>query len=132
MVVNWVSSCFSFFLNASISATYIFTAPTCTTTLITLKPCALNAEIYSYLYNYYNYFDLCALNAETQHFVVRFNKFSLLCTYNKPPLYHTLGDHFIFFTLTNCDLYVYSHIPYKPLQDSDCRPKKSYKTTSLY
>jgi hypothetical protein len=25
------------------AATYIFTAPTCTTTIITLEPCALNA-----------------------------------------------------------------------------------------
>ncbi len=41
MVVNWVSSCLSFFLSASTAAAYIFTAPTCTTTL---EPCALNAE----------------------------------------------------------------------------------------
>jgi hypothetical protein len=36
---------------------YLFTAPTCTTTIITLKPCALNAEF--------------------QHFILRFNKISL-------------------------------------------------------
>ncbi len=36
------------------AATYIFTAPTCTTTIITLEPCALNAEF--------------------QHFILRFNK----------------------------------------------------------
>ncbi len=41
---------------------YIFVAPpTCTTTTITLKPCALNAEF--------------------QHFILRFNKISLLCIY---------------------------------------------------
>jgi hypothetical protein len=28
------------------AATYIFTAPTCTTTIITLGPCALNAEFH--------------------------------------------------------------------------------------
>ncbi len=32
-------------------------------------------------------------------------------------------------TLTNCDLKVYSHIPFKPLQDYDYRSKKPYKTT---
>ncbi len=36
------------------AATYIFTAPTCTTTIITLKPCSLNAEF--------------------QYFIARFNK----------------------------------------------------------
>jgi hypothetical protein len=36
-----VSSCLSFFLTASTAATYIFTAPNCTTTIITLEPCAL-------------------------------------------------------------------------------------------
>jgi hypothetical protein len=29
------------------------------------------------------------------------------------------GDHFFLMTLTNCDLNLYSHILYKPLQDSD-------------
>jgi hypothetical protein len=43
-------------------ATYIFTAPTCTTTIITLKPCALNAEF--------------------KHFILKFNKISLLCRYH--------------------------------------------------
>jgi hypothetical protein len=44
------------FLSTSTTATYIFTAPT---TVLTLKPCALNAEF--------------------QHFILRFNKISLLC-----------------------------------------------------
>jgi hypothetical protein len=44
LVVNWVSSCLSFFLCASSAATYIFTAPNCATTIIDLEPCALNAE----------------------------------------------------------------------------------------
>jgi hypothetical protein len=39
-------------------AVYIFTALTCTTTIITLEPCALNAEF--------------------QHFIPRFYKISLL------------------------------------------------------
>jgi hypothetical protein len=43
-VVNWVSSPLSFFLRASAAATYIFTAPNCTTIIISLEPCALNAE----------------------------------------------------------------------------------------
>jgi hypothetical protein len=43
-VVNWVSACLSFFLSASTAATYIFTAPNCTTTIINLESCALNAE----------------------------------------------------------------------------------------
>jgi hypothetical protein len=39
------SPALSFFLSASIAAaTYIFAAPTCTTTIISLDPCALNAE----------------------------------------------------------------------------------------
>jgi hypothetical protein len=37
-----------------------------------------------------------------------------------------------FVTLTNGDLNVYSHIPYKHLQDSEYRQeKKSYKITFL-
>jgi len=43
-VVNWVSSCLSFFLSASTAAAYIFTAPNCTTSIISLERCALNAE----------------------------------------------------------------------------------------
>jgi len=43
-VVHWVSSNLSFFLSASIAATYIFTARTCTRAIITLEPCALNVE----------------------------------------------------------------------------------------
>jgi len=39
-----LSSCLSFFLSAFTAATYIFTAPTCTTAIITLEPCALYAE----------------------------------------------------------------------------------------
>jgi len=54
-----VSSPLSCFFSASSAATYVFTVPTCTTTIITLEPCALNAEF--------------------QHFILRFNKFSLLC-----------------------------------------------------
>jgi hypothetical protein len=52
LVVNWDSFCVSFFLSAC-------TAPTCTTSIITLEPCALNAEF--------------------QHCIPRFNKISLLC-----------------------------------------------------
>jgi len=44
LVENWVSSDLSFFLSASTAATYIFTAHNCTTTIISLKPSALNAE----------------------------------------------------------------------------------------
>jgi len=61
-MVNWVSSPLSFFLSTSTAATNIFTAPTCTTTIVTLKPRALNAEF--------------------QHFILRFNKISLLCGYH--------------------------------------------------
>jgi hypothetical protein len=35
---------------------------------------------------------------------------------------------FIFVTLMNCDLNMYSHIPYKFLQDCDYKQNKSYKT----
>jgi hypothetical protein len=45
LVVNWVSSCLSFLLSASTAATYILTAPNCTTTIINLEPCALNAAL---------------------------------------------------------------------------------------
>ncbi len=44
LMVNWVSSCLSFFLSASTAATYIFTAPNCTTTIISLKPCAFHTQ----------------------------------------------------------------------------------------
>ncbi len=44
LVVNWVSSCLSSFLSASTAVTYIFTTPNCTTTIVSLEPCALNAE----------------------------------------------------------------------------------------
>jgi hypothetical protein len=47
------------FLSACSAATYIFTAPAYTTTIIILEPCALNAEF--------------------QHFIPRNNKISLLC-----------------------------------------------------
>jgi hypothetical protein len=40
---------FSFFLSASTASTYISTAPTCTTTIITLKLCALNAEFQHFI-----------------------------------------------------------------------------------
>jgi hypothetical protein len=60
------SSCLSFFLSASPVATYIFTAPTYTITIITLEPCTLNAEF--------------------QHFILRFDKISLLHRY------HLKGD----------------------------------------
>ncbi len=43
-MVNWVSPCLSFFFNAFTVAAYIFTAPTCKLTLISLEPCALNPE----------------------------------------------------------------------------------------
>jgi hypothetical protein len=52
LVANWVSwfiLSFPFFLSASTAATYIFTAPTCTTTIITLKLCALNAEFQHFI-----------------------------------------------------------------------------------
>ncbi len=43
LVANWVSSCLSLILSASVDATYIFIA-TCTTVIITLETCASNAE----------------------------------------------------------------------------------------
>jgi hypothetical protein len=43
LVVSSVSSSVSFFPSTCTAATYIFTAPTCTTTIIALEPCALNA-----------------------------------------------------------------------------------------
>jgi hypothetical protein len=54
LAVNWVSSCLPFFLSAFTAATYIFTSLNCTTTIISLRPRALNAEF--------------------QHFILRFNK----------------------------------------------------------
>jgi hypothetical protein len=45
-----------------LSATYISTTPKSRTTIITLEPCALNAEF--------------------QHFILRLNKISLLCRYH--------------------------------------------------
>ncbi len=51
-----VSPCLCFFLSASTAATQIFTAPTCTATIIPLEPCVLNGEI----------------RAQFQHFILRF------------------------------------------------------------
>jgi hypothetical protein len=48
-------------MSASTAATYIFTIPTRTATVIPLEPCALNAEF--------------------QHFILSFNKCSLLYGY---------------------------------------------------
>ncbi len=59
LVVHWVSSCLSFFLSASTAATYIFTALTCTISIISLEPCALNGEF--------------------QHFILRSSQMSSLC-----------------------------------------------------
>jgi hypothetical protein len=44
LVVNYVSSCLSFILNTSTTATYIFITPIYTTTIIILEPCALMAK----------------------------------------------------------------------------------------
>jgi hypothetical protein len=41
--------CFSFFLSPSPAATYIFTAPTCTATIISLEACALYAEFQDFI-----------------------------------------------------------------------------------
>jgi hypothetical protein len=58
-----IVSCLSFFfMSDSTAATYIFTSPTCTATIIPLEPCALSAEF--------------------QHFIPRFNKISLLYGYH--------------------------------------------------
>jgi hypothetical protein len=40
-------------------ATYIFTAPTCTTIVITLEPCALNAEFHNFIPTFNKNFLLC-------------------------------------------------------------------------
>jgi hypothetical protein len=60
LVGNRVSSCLSFFLSDSAStvATYIFTAPNCTTTIISLEPCALNAELQHFILRFINVFSL--------------------------------------------------------------------------
>jgi hypothetical protein len=68
--LSFILSFFLFFLSASTAAaTYIFTAPNCTTTTISnLEPCALDAELHTF-------------HTELQHFILRFNKMSLLCPY---------------------------------------------------
>ncbi len=43
-VVHWVSPYLFFSISTSTAATYIFTTPKCTTTIIIRKPCALNVE----------------------------------------------------------------------------------------
>jgi hypothetical protein len=54
-------------MSASAPATYIFSIPTCTTTIITLEPCTLNAEF--------------------QHFILNFNKVFLICGYLTPSMW---------------------------------------------
>jgi hypothetical protein len=61
----WISEfhlVFLFSLASPLDATYIFTPPTCTATIIPLEPCAWNAEFH--------------------HFILNFNKISLLCGYH--------------------------------------------------
>jgi hypothetical protein len=48
-----------YFLKASTTTTYIYSAPICTIIIIDLGPCALNIKF--------------------QHFILRFNKISLFC-----------------------------------------------------
>jgi hypothetical protein len=78
LVVNRVSSCLSFFLSASTTATYIFTAPNCTTTIITLEPCASSAEYQGF-------------HTELQDFILRFIKMKIYSQFDqivivkKPP-----------------------------------------------
>jgi hypothetical protein len=63
----------SFFLSASTAATYIFTAPNCTTTITSLEPRAVTAEFQQFTLS-------CKLQ---QHFIPRFDKkMSLLCSYH--------------------------------------------------
>jgi hypothetical protein len=57
------------------SAAYIFTAFICTTTILTLRPFALNFEF--------------------QHFILRFNKISLLCGYHEVTFRITLFSSFL-------------------------------------
>jgi hypothetical protein len=61
LVVNWVSSCLSFFLNTSTAAIYIFTDPNITTTVISLEPCCIKCWV-------------SAFHTELQHFMLRFHK----------------------------------------------------------
>jgi hypothetical protein len=53
-VLNWVSSCFdplfAIYVSASTATTYIFTAPTCTTTKTTLKPCSSYPDLINFHY----------------------------------------------------------------------------------
>jgi hypothetical protein len=50
--------------------------------------------------------------------------------YKTPFIIKALATIFLV-TLTNCDLNVYNHIPYKPLQDCDYRQFFFHKTTLL-
>jgi hypothetical protein len=63
LAVNWVSSSLSFFLSASTAAAYIFTAPNCTTTIISLGP-PRALKCWNSVY--------CTI--ELQDFILRFNK----------------------------------------------------------
>jgi hypothetical protein len=38
---------------------------------------------------------------------------------------------YLFLTMINCDLNMYSHISYKPLQDCDCRQKNLQNNPSM-
>jgi len=48
-LIKWISPCFSFFLNTSIVVTNIFIIHTYTTTIITLKPYALNVKFWHFI-----------------------------------------------------------------------------------
>ncbi len=71
----WISPCvwpnsgfWSIFLSASTAATYIFTAPNCTSTIISLEPCTANAEYQRFILSCsISYWDLlkCLYFADT-------------------------------------------------------------------
>jgi hypothetical protein len=90
-VIIWVSLCLPFFPSASPATTYIFIAPTCTTTIIGLEPYALNVEF--------------------QHSIHRFNKFFSLYGYTERGVWkwkeaQRQGDFII-----NLNICTYTYMP---------------------
>jgi hypothetical protein len=82
---------FPLFFSASIVAAYIFTAPTCKATIISVEHCALNADF--------------------QHFIPRFNKISLIYGYPwKKGLGRKEAERQDDFT-NNFNIYTYAYMP---------------------
>ncbi len=87
----------SFFLGASIAATYIFTALTCTGPKINFESCALNVEFQHFIPSRFNKISLlCRVQIWWKEFQLFFSNFDDLFPKKKEYLYRFFFIHFNF------------------------------------